>query len=76
MITDLDVIMCAMQIETKRNDGRPLHDLLMVRTGASMDQCVKASRRAIAESMIIMYTPRDVVVTSAGLRHISERAAA
>lgn len=76
MITNLDVIMCAMQIEAGRNAGKPLHDLLMVRTGASMEQCIKASKRAIAESLITMYTPRDMVVTVGGLRHISERAGA
>lgn len=76
MISSLDVILCAVQIEAGRNDGKPLHDLLMIRTGAALPKCFEASRRAIAVGLITMYTPRDVVVTEAGMRYISEQAAA
>ena len=76
VVSSIDVIACAMAIETGRGDGWPLHRLLMVRTGAPMGQCIAASRLAIAESLIVMRTPRDVVVTEAGLRLLSELAEA
>jgi hypothetical protein len=63
-----------MQIEAKRNNGHPLHDLLMIRTGQSMPACLQASAKARRERLINMFTALDVVVLEAGLRYISERA--
>lgn len=74
MISSVDVIMCAVLIETGRNNGHLLHDLLMIRTGASMPACLAASAKARRERLIDMYTARDVVVTPDGMRYLSERA--
>lgn len=49
MISSVDVIMCAVLIETGRNNGHLLHDLLMIRTGASMPACLAASAKARRE---------------------------
>lgn len=75
MISHVDVILCAVQIEAGRNNGHTLNELLMIRTGRPMPECLRAITAARRAGLVDIYSQTDVVVLPDGMRHLSDIAA-